>query len=804
MRRVEILAPAGSYESAAAAVYAGCDAIYIGGSRFGARAYADNPDEEQLLEVIRLAHLHGKKVYLTVNTLLKEEELKDLYDYLIPYYMQGLDAVIVQDVGVIKWIHELFPLLPIHASTQMTLTGSRGANLLTSMGVTRFVPARELGLEEIRQIRRETSLEIETFVHGALCYCYSGQCLLSSMIGGRSGNRGRCAQPCRMPYQPDKGEASYLLSTKDICTIKIIPELMEAGIDSFKIEGRMKRPEYTALCAYTYGKYVDLYESLGRAGYEAWLEENKNQMEEDIQNLMDLYNRGGFTTGYYKCSRGKEMMSMKRPNHHGVKVGLVKAVNGDQARILLEKPVGAQDVLEFRDRDENALYDYTLGTPGVSGQEITARIKKNTRIKKGSLVYRTKNAGLIKRIGAYCQEKKIPVTGYFEGRLEEPMKLVLTSGEARIEAEGAKVLPAKSRPLDREQVGDILAKTGDSCFAFEKLEGTFTEGGFLPVGKVKELRREAFLKLEEAITGRWKRQKPLDGVRETAQESGRDLAGAGQAYTVPLLAASVCTPSQWEAVSGYEEIRAVYLPPEVFTAKQRQKILSSGKKIYYSLPYISRYNIFDTFSSYIMEGADGFLVRNYEEAEFLIENGMAEKIITDSNLYTFNRQARQFWKEKGIKKMTAPVELNKKELKIRGGKGDTLLVYGRLPLMISAQCITDQTGGCTGQRRYLPVRDRKNKELLALNMCCGSRSNRSPSCNRKCCYTILYDSTPLSLLSEREAVMGLGFSELRLDFTTENKEETCMVTEAFIRGYRNKETEEFGNCQKGHFRRGIL
>ncbi|MFW5670496.1 MAG: peptidase U32 family protein, partial [Acetivibrio ethanolgignens] len=227
MRKVEILAPAGSYESMQAAVNAGCDAVYIGGSQFGARAFADNLSVENLKKAMDFVHIRDKKLYLTVNTLLKEEELKEqLYDYLLPFYEHGLDAVIVQDIGVMSFIHKAFPELPIHASTQMSLTGSRGANGLKSLGVTRFVPARELSLEELRDIRRETDLEIETFVHGALCYCYSGQCLLSSMIGGRSGNRGRCAQPCRMQYRLPDGKTGYFMSPKDICTLELIPELI--------------------------------------------------------------------------------------------------------------------------------------------------------------------------------------------------------------------------------------------------------------------------------------------------------------------------------------------------------------------------------------------------------------------------------------------------------------------------------------------------------------------------------------------------------------------------------------------------
>ena len=262
----ELLVPASSLEVLKVAVMYGADAVYIGGSQFGARAYADNLDEDHMLEAINYAHLHGASLYMTVNTLVKEKELDSLFDYLNPYYMAGLDAVIVQDMGVFTYIREHFPDLDIHASTQMTITGAEGASLLKKMGASRVVTARELSLEEIARIHREVGVEIESFVHGALCYCYSGQCLLSSLIGGRSGNRGRCAQPCRLPYDVRKDGHScqprderYVMSLKDLCVLDILPDILEAGVYSLKIEGRMKTALYVATVARTYRKAIDDY-----------------------------------------------------------------------------------------------------------------------------------------------------------------------------------------------------------------------------------------------------------------------------------------------------------------------------------------------------------------------------------------------------------------------------------------------------------------------------------------------------------------------------------------------------------------
>ena len=311
-RDVEILAPAGSMECLRAAVAAGADAIYLGGTKFGARAYAQNLSEEDLVQAIEYVHIHGRKIYMTVNTLLKDRELNELYAYLLPYYKAGLDGVIVQDIGAVKFIGEYFPEMPVHASTQMTITNTLGADFLKRYGITRVVPARELSLKEIRDMKKQTGLEMECFVHGALCYCYSGQCLLSSMIGGRSSNRGQCAQPCRLPYQTEGKKPADLMSLKDLCTIDILPELIDAGIDSFKIEGRMKQPEYVYTVVKMYRKYADQYLKLQKEGKG---KSSYHVSEADKRELLATYQRRGYCEGYYYQHNGKDMVSLKRPKN---------------------------------------------------------------------------------------------------------------------------------------------------------------------------------------------------------------------------------------------------------------------------------------------------------------------------------------------------------------------------------------------------------------------------------------------------------------------------------------------------------
>lgn len=295
----ELLAPAGNLEILKGVIESGADAVYVGGSMFGARAYANNFTEEELLEAIDFAHLRGVKVYLTVNTLIKNSEFSKLYDYLLVYYKRGLDAVIVQDIGVVKAIHEYFPSMEIHTSTQMTVTGADGVRFLSQFGVTRVVMAREVSLAEMKRIHEETGMELEAFVHGALCYSYSGQCLFSSILGGRSGNRGRCAQPCRLPYTVEGKKDEYILSLKDMCGIKALDKLHDAGVYSLKIEGRMKQLEYACGVVKYYRSYIDSMKPVSDADYD---------------RIKALGNRCGFTDRYYFDHNGSDMVTYVKPN----------------------------------------------------------------------------------------------------------------------------------------------------------------------------------------------------------------------------------------------------------------------------------------------------------------------------------------------------------------------------------------------------------------------------------------------------------------------------------------------------------
>lgn len=348
MSNVEILAPAGDYSSFLAALYAGADAIYMAGKSFGARASASNFTEEEFINALNLAHIHDRKIYLTLNTLIKEREWSELYSFLKPLYEAGLDGVIIQDLGLINYLSTVFPELPLHASTQMTITDASSVKLLKEKGICRVVPARELSLEELKKIKKETGLEIETFVHGALCYGYSGQCLFSSFLGGRSGNRGRCAGPCRLPYTVDGGKkANYPLSLKDLCTIDHIGELIDAGIDSFKIEGRMKSPEYVAGVTTIYRKYVDNY----------YAGDSTTVSEKDRRTLENLYLRSSIGSGYYYKHNSKDMITISDPSYNNQDKTVVEKIHDEYCDKMLVRAVNASVSIHVGSPIEITLYD---------------------------------------------------------------------------------------------------------------------------------------------------------------------------------------------------------------------------------------------------------------------------------------------------------------------------------------------------------------------------------------------------------------------------------------------------------------
>ncbi|MCD8337726.1 MAG: U32 family peptidase [Lachnospiraceae bacterium] len=781
----ELLAPAGSLEALRAAVNAGADAVYIGGRAFGARAYADNPDEAELIEGIEYCHLRGRKVYLTVNTLLKEHELRqDLLPFLMPLYLHGVDALIVQDLGVVRFLREQFPDLKLHASTQMSVTTAEGAALLARHGISRVVPARELSLGEIRTIA-DSGMEVETFVHGAICYCYSGRCLLSSMLGGRSGNRGRCAQPCRLPYTaeaPGYRRDGYPLSMKDMCTLDILPDLLEAGIVSFKIEDRMKQPAYAAGVTSVYRKYLDLYARKGRAGYRV--------EQEDRQILLELFDRGGFSKGYYHSKNGPAMIAMERPKKENAQAAQKKVesnrrflqenmqvkINGD-LRIFPDKPVILELWCAGGERGDRYSVKVTGGAPAMA--ETTAATK--------------------------------------------------------------------------DDVSRQMRKTGNTPFLFEHLEIHLADGLFLPVRMLNELRRDALRQLQEKILCE-RGARSLDSLtvgKEYCPENAAVPAGdkhcpENMALPVgasrlkqpePAVNLLVTTSGQLDAVLDWIEkagrekefaisagLDTIYLDSMLFSSdKSRERVAEAvellrqwGLQCYFAAPpvlreegraWLEKSSIWSLLSK-----MDGFLVQSVDELEYFRRSFPNAGFASEDCLYAFNTAARKLLCEEGISRFTFPAELNGHELKSLEQAGSELIIYGYQALMQSAQCVRKNTIGCMREKKteqgenasggsILYLRDRKNIRFPVMTRC--------PFCTNT-----IYNSIPLRLGGCREEIRKLHPSFFRISFTIESAKETGRILNECGQWFGFSEEERKNrnrsgqmtidtNGTRGHFKRGV-
>ena len=720
-QRAELLAPAGSVETMYAAFAAGADAVYIGGSRFGARAYADNAESEPLLEAIDYAHLHGKKLYLTVNTLLKEQEMDELYAYLLPFYRQGLDAVIVQDFGVFRRIREWFPDLAIHASTQMTMSGELSALKLKELGATRIVTPRELSLDEIRRIHESCDLEIESFVHGALCYCYSGQCLFSSIAGGRSGNRGRCAQPCRMAYTVEQNakvilpqQKGYILSPKDLCTIEILPQLIEAGIYSLKIEGRMKKPEYTAGVVSIYRKYLDRYLANPKAPYRV--------SEADKKHLLGLFNRKGFTDGYYTRHNGSSMMTYTAPDFRA----------------------GEDEFLE------KIRTDYI-------GTKLKENIKGTVKIYQG-----------------------------------KPAILSVTAQQKEVTVSAGLVQEAKSRPLTKESIQKQMEKLGDTDFSWESLSIETDDASFCPVGVLNELRRNAIGAIQNELLSVWHREAEDDVTDKKTDENLNEKTAS------VIWHASAETMEQFTCILTQDWIHQVTVDSHICEPDGYAKLVRSAheanKTCYLYLPKVFRQEDEPWYLSHketiIAAGFDGILASTPEAWLFAQKYLLPGKVAADHSMYTWNTQAAEEMASWGSQYRTLSVELNRRELEASADKNSELIVYGRIPMMVSAQCICKNTLGCKKQPVELTLVDRMRNRFPVKNVC-------------RECYNVIYNSLPLSLADQWSSVRTLPIRGYRLSFTTETRKQMQTVLAAYGELARTGKTSiKLENTTRGHYKRG--
>ena len=744
MKRPELLAPAGDYGCFQAALKAGADAVYIGGQQYGARAYAGNFSRNEVISALDEAHFFGKKIYLTVNTLMKQEELDRLPDFIAPFYEAGLDGVIVQDVGALSVLKKQFPGLLLHASTQMTVTDAAGALAYKKLGIVRVVPARELSLKEAALLKKESGMEVEVFIHGAMCYCYSGQCLFSSMLGGRSGNRGRCAQPCRQPYRirtaEGTGRPCYPLSLKDLCTIDLIPELIDAGIDSFKIEGRMKRAEYVAGVTDAYRRRID--------GYLACPEKKTPVPPQDRRLLASLYVRTDLGSGYLKKHNGREMVTLEKPGYAGCDEGLLEEIRGRLLERSMELPVTLSAVLE---------------------------------------------AG-------------------------KPFCLTAQSGGRSVRMEGETVQQAQKRPMGEEEIRKQLLRTGGSGFAAEKIDISIKGEVFLPVKSINELRRSVLEKLRAGRIAACRDGRKMVKNGELSPPAADALAQRSCLWEQPELSACVQTLPQLEACRK-AGVSRIYVPSSAVTQEVRRR-LEEGKKeehfpeIFLALPVIFRAetrNRLEQERTLLNSGLfSGVQTASPSGLVWLSENGWRGKTALDHRIYIWNRQSWEFWRE-DMDTYCAPLELNGRDIRALpapgpGEKGrKEILVYGRIPMMVTANCIRKTEGRClrdVPEEKRTERRGREGSSAGELFLIDRYQTAFPVITDCRFCYNLICNSVPLSLHGFLGEMAENKAAFIRLDFLEESGRETEKILRLFEEGLSGKPVRADYDFTTGHYRKG--
>ncbi len=836
-KKVELLAPAGDMDSFTAAVENGADAVYLGSKQFNARRYAGNFDQEGLKRALYYAHIRDVRVYLAVNTLMLDSELYEGLKLAEEAYVTGVDGFIVQDLGFSGLLKRALPEADLHASTQMTVYNLEGVKALERLGFRRAVLARELSIEEIRYISGNTAVEIEIFVHGALCICYSGQCLMSSIIGGRSGNRGKCAQPCRLPYEivsagsEDGGKAgkSYIMSPKDLCAVPVLKNLVDSGVKSLKIEGRMKSPEYVATVVKVYRKYIDsLYEDRGMPQGE------KAISDEDFKELLQVFNRGGFSTGYLTGKTGKDMMCFEKPKNWGVYVG--RAIFYDKAKkavkLKLEDQLGIGDGIEVWNGEAESpgtvVSWIESGGKGVDraekGSEVLAgNIKGN--INKGDKVYRTSS----KTLNTAAKET---YTGKCKTRVPLKCKMTIKSGspvsffveDNRGNKAGitAGYIPEEAvrRPITDERVIEQVSKTGDTPFVFSKVDAEIDGGLSVPVSVINDLRRKA---LEEIADKRaYARNRIISNNIGEIKKSLLHFPGNGR-NRKKNMGISVLFYNWNEKFDSeiLKEAYRLYLPFEIFMNKKNFKLISEyrgeGCEIFVWLPAVTRGNydgLIKSHSRLLAEAEiDGILLGNLGLIEEFKGKYPRRKMTGDYSLNMFNSFSIEQLRDLGLDGVTLSAELNLSQINsLRDIEGlcKEVIVYGRIPVMISEYCPVGSVKGgfgadgrCDGacRRGNYMLKDRKGAKFPVIP-------------DKIDCRSIILNSSVLFVPGDLDKIAGAGIDTVRMNITDESPEKVKQLLgmhrdiiengQDRIKSYDNLiEDVKMAGFTKGHYFRGV-
>ncbi|MEF9934194.1 DUF3656 domain-containing U32 family peptidase [Clostridium sp.] len=805
----EILAPAGDFECLRAAVLNGADAVYIGGSEFSARKYASNFEREEITEAVRFCHCYNVRLYVTINTLLDDRECLSALEYAKFLYETGVDAVIVQDLGLLKLLKEHLPNLEIHASTQMSVHNLEGVNMLYEMGITRVVLARELTLKEIKYIKENTKAELEVFVHGALCICFSGQCLYSSMIGGRSGNRGTCAQSCRMEYSLDGGEKSHLLSPKDLSALEYIEALTDIGVDSLKIEGRMKRFEYVATVVSSYKKAIE-----GRL------------QKRDVQNVTQIFNRGGFTSAFFHGKQGGDMMSYTRPKNWGVYIGDIISVKGKYCHIKLMKSLAKEDGVEIFSKNKGG----KISKIEVNGIEVEEAKPGDIAVvyleggKKGDKIYKSSDNKLLSEAKETIEVKSSPkrmITGVFTAYVGEKPSLTINldsyivkkgmetfkEGEFNnpisITVLGDECEKAINRPTTPQKIDESLRKLKDTPFEFDSIYIDVSDDVIIPVSRLNLMRREAIEKLYDALQG----AKMAEDIHFKSDK--------GRKFDKKILAAAVDLNS---AIAAYEEGADL-----VFYGGDD---LRFNRRIFKDLIDLKNkgINIYPWYSEIALEEMDK--VKN--EIKLLKKNGIDKCLCSNLGIYKIlNEEGFKVYLDKGFNLFNSysletlkcesgllSPELNLKQLKnitLKTSHSSMVHVHGRQKLMVSRHCPVGSSKGagkedcsilCGDKVHYM--KDRMGEDFpIYTDMLCRSH---------------IYNSKTLCTLEHMKDILSLNVEYLEITFLDEPINQVRNVIKAYkdaiIRGqskdylvgdYQRAVIDSLnGEITKGHFYRGVI
>lgn len=799
MSTIELLAPVGHREGLLAAVTNGADAIYVGGAAFGARKEAAFSNEE-LIEVIKFSHLHHVKVYVTVNTTIFDQELDALKEYIHFLYLNDVDAIIVQDLGVAHLVKQLYPDFELHFSTQMTLHNTKGAQFAKQFGADRVVVARENTLDEIKAMKQVVDIDLEVFVHGALCVCYSGQCLMSSMIGARSGNRGACAQTCRLPYELvdlstgktlDSNVGDFLLSPRDLKTIDEVGQLIETGVTSFKIEGRLKKPEYVATVVKAYREAIDQY-----------LETRRVKISKQTHADMEQIFSRGFTKGFLFGDKGQTWMSADRPNHKGIMIGEVVNVKGKRITINLKSPLEVGDGLRFvclTHKDQGLQVqkmfvkgnDVKLAHPGHVDLEVPFSLSK------GMKVYKTTSVSLAKR--AEVTEKSVPkieIYGEVSAKLGEPLKIMAWDNESNMVIVQTEAIfeTATNTALSKERLKQQLEKTGSTPFRFAYININMDERITMPISIINQIRRELLEKLEENRTKHYLHRQPSEVVPVISNLETK-------AITSPLTV-SVRNLKQLQVVLNHG-IQTIYYK-DIKTLKKAVELGSQyDVTIIPQLPRIMNDEEIEQATNII----ESLPVHTIMLGEYGMYQALKDKgytFLTDFAFNTNNVQSIEALKQLGISQVTLSYEINQKQMRgllKQAPLPSEAIVYTRIPMMITKHCpvkLLNQQDFC---RLCLStpfgLRDRKNKILPLLRT--GN------------CLTEIFNSQHLILIEFINELQNMGVQSFRLEFTNESEATMIQAIIAYQSAIQSKKVDSDwlthyknnDDYTKGHYHRGV-